>query len=124
MASEDPIQLVGPAGMGRASDGTEVFHTGLWMIPSRKYLFIGLLAEGEPPARLKKPQIVVSDSDELSITDFFHGGAGGSDFGHHWVLLARMDPEQAGRLSGATLTVHYEALGLEYSAQIVNLAAQ
>jgi hypothetical protein len=29
-----------------------------------------------------------------------------------------MDPEQAGRLSGATLTVQYEALGLEYRAEI------
>jgi hypothetical protein len=56
MPSEDPIQLVAPAGMGRAEDGTEVYHTGLWMIPSRKYLFIGLLVEGEPPARFKKPR--------------------------------------------------------------------
>jgi hypothetical protein len=122
MPSENPIQLVAPAYMGRADDGTEVYHSGLWMIPSHKYLFIGLLVEGEPPARFKKPMIVVSDSDGSSISDFFHGGAGGSNFGHHWVLLARMDPEQASRLQGGTLTVQYEAFGLEYRAEIANLA--
>ncbi|MEV6415948.1 hypothetical protein [Kribbella sp. NPDC051718] len=114
---EDPIQLVAPANIGQASDGTTVFHTGLWLTPSKKYMFIGLMVEGEPAARPKRPQIVVSDGAQLRIADFYGGGGGGTQ-SHAWVFQAEIEPEQTSRLAGATLTLNYEDLGLEHTAQI------
>jgi hypothetical protein len=46
-------------------------------------------------------------------------GCGGTQW---WPLLelARMEPGQAERFAGATLTVHYEELGVEHQARITS----
>lgn len=113
-----PTQLLAPASVGLASDGTEVFHTGLWLSPSQKYLFIGLLGEGDGADRPRRPSIVISNGEELKINSFWYATGAGAGQGHCWVLQTEIDPEQAARLAGATLTMQYEQLGLEYSAQL------
>ncbi len=119
-----PTQLLAPASIGRANDGTEVFHTGLWLSPSQKYVFIGLLAEGEGADRPRRPSIVISDGDELRINSFWYATGTGAGDGHCWVLQTEIDPENAWRLSGATLTMRYEQLALEYSAQLAELSME
>ncbi|GAB3837678.1 hypothetical protein [Kribbella italica] len=124
-ADPAPIQLVGPAAIGRASDGTAVFHTGLWLGPSQSCLFIGIIAEGGPSRRPKRPSITISNGQDLLINSFsFVGGGGGPGHGDCWLLQADVDTENAWRLSGATLVMRYEILALDYTAQLADLTKQ
>ncbi|WP_405060660.1 hypothetical protein OG474_03225 [Kribbella sp. NBC_01505] len=117
-AREVLIQLLAPALAGRASDGTKVLHTGLWLNPDRNHLFIGLLAEGPAADRPRRPSISISDGDGPAINSFSYTVGSGPGDGHTWLLQARVSAEQASHLAGATFTMDYGDLAVEYTARL------
>ncbi|MGC4943250.1 hypothetical protein [Kribbella sp. DT2] len=119
-----PTQLLSPAAVGRANDGTLVFHTGVWLSPGGKSLFVGVVAEGRAAERYRRPSITIDDGKGLKINSFAFIGGAGPGCGHTWLLQAEVNAKDASRLSGATLVMRYEDLALDYSARLADLTEQ
>ncbi|MDX3005338.1 hypothetical protein PWY87_26920 [Kribbella solani] len=99
--------LLAPARVGVASDGTDVYHTGLWLSPSKTLLFIGVVGEGPPAARPQRPSIVIEGGEDLKIAGFSYVMGSGPRGGSTWLLQTDIDPDHAPLLAGATLTMRY-----------------
>ncbi|MFF1818406.1 hypothetical protein ACFVWG_13985 [Kribbella sp. NPDC058245] len=113
--------LLAPDHAGAAREGSPVFHTGLWLSPSRTLLFIAVVVEGEAPSA-QRPSITIDGSEGFRIDGFSYVMGSAPRGGFTWLLQAEVDHDSAPLLSGGTLTMRYGNGEFEYSAPLTRFS--